>query len=52
MRDAIDRAATQALRAGEVIHRMRDFVAPRGQRARAREPVQADRGGLRPGFDR
>lgn len=26
VRDAIDRAATQALRAGEVIHRMRDFV--------------------------
>lgn len=26
IRDAIDRAAAQALRAGEVIHRMRDFV--------------------------
>ncbi len=26
VRDAIDRAAAQALRAGEVIHRMRDFV--------------------------
>lgn len=35
VRDAIDRAAAQALRAGEVIHRMRDF-ARRG--ASEREP--------------
>jgi two-component system sensor kinase FixL len=36
VRDAIDRAAAQALRAGDVIHRMRDFVR-RG--ASQREPA-------------
>jgi len=38
VRDAIDRAATQALRAGEVIHRMRDFVR-RGASERADESL-------------
>ena len=38
IRDAIDRAAAQALRAGEVIHRMRDFVR-RGASERAVESL-------------
>ena len=38
VRDAIDRAANQALRAGEVIHRMRDFVR-RGASERAVESL-------------
>jgi len=38
VRDAIDRAAAQALRAGEVIHRMRDFVR-RGASERADESL-------------
>lgn len=38
VRDAIDRAAAQALRAGEVIHRMRDFVR-RGASERAGESL-------------
>jgi two-component system sensor kinase FixL len=38
VRDAIDRAAAQALRAGEVIHRMRDFVR-RGASERAVESL-------------
>ena len=33
LRDAVDRAAEQALRAGQVIRRLRDFVGPRGKRA-------------------
>jgi two-component system sensor kinase FixL len=38
VRDAIDKAANQALRAGEVIHRMRDFVR-RGASERAAESL-------------
>lgn len=38
VRDAIERAAAQALRAGDVIHRMRDFVR-RGASERAVESV-------------
>lgn len=38
VRDAIDRAAAQALRAGDIIHRMRDFVR-RGASERAVESL-------------
>ena len=38
VRDAIDRAAAQALRAGDIIHRMRDFVR-RGASEREAESV-------------
>ena len=44
LRDALGKAADQALRAGHIIRRLREFVA-RGESDRAgREPGQADRG--------
>ena len=39
MRDAMDKAAEQALRAGEIIRRLRDFVA-RGESERRVESVR------------
>ena len=52
VRDAIDSAADQALRAGQIIKRLREFVA-RGESERQVENLrQADRGGQRPGAGR
>ena len=49
LRDAVDKAADQALRAGQIIRQLRDFVA-RGETERAgREPAEAGRGGERAG---
>ena len=49
IRDAIDKAGEQALRAGQIIRRLRDFVA-RGESERSVENLQqADRGGERAG---
>jgi two-component system sensor kinase FixL len=39
VRDAIDKAAAQALRAGDIIRRLRDFVA-RGESERSAEPAR------------
>jgi two-component system sensor kinase FixL len=39
VRDAIDKAAAQALRAGDIIRRLRDFVA-RGESERGAEPAR------------
>ena len=39
LRDAMDKAAAQALRAGEIIRRLRDFVA-RGESERRMEDVK------------
>ena len=52
IRDAMDKAAAQALRAGDIIRRLRDFVA-RGENERTvRAGTQADRGGERAGARR
>ncbi len=44
LRDAVGKAAEQALRAGQIIRRLREFVSRGEQRAPDREPAQADRG--------
>jgi two-component system sensor kinase FixL len=48
MRDAMDKAAEQALRAGQIIRRLRDFVA-RGESERRVESVKKLRGSQRAG---
>ena len=40
-RDALDKAAEQALRAGEIIRRLRDFVARGETERQRREPVRS-----------
>ena len=47
--EALDKAADQALRAGGVIRRLRDFIGAGRHRAPRREHRQADRGGQRAG---
>ena len=49
LRDALDKAADQALRAGQIIRRLREFVARGESERRDREPAQADRGSQRAG---
>ena len=52
IRDAMDKAAEQSLRAGQIIRRLRDFVA-RGETERRVESVtEAGRGGERAGAGR
>ncbi len=41
MRDALEKAADQAMRAGQIIRRLRDFVSRGGKRAPCREHRQA-----------
>ena len=49
---ALERAAEQVLRAGQIIRRLRDFVSRRRVGAQRREPRQARRGGERAGSGR
>ncbi len=51
-RDALDKAAEQALRAGEIIRRLREFVARGENEQRVGERHQVGRGGKRPGAGR
>ena len=52
VQEAMDKAAEQSLRAGQIIRRLRDFVVARRDRAQGREPVQAGRRGERTGAGR
>ena len=52
VRDAMDSAAAQALRAGQIIKRLREFVARGESEQPDRRPSQADRGSQRAGAGR
>ena len=52
LREAMDKAAEQALRAGQVIRRLRDFVARGESERRVEERQEARRGGERAGAGR
>ncbi len=52
VRDAMDKAADQALRAGQIIRRLARFCRPRRERAARRRRQEAGRGGERAGAGR
>ena len=52
VRDAMDKAAEQALRAGQIIRRLRDFVARGESERRVERRQEAGRGGERAGAGR